>query len=1037
MAKKQITDRSSNADRAQAAGELRQAIDEFWAWFENAKVDPNTPRDVFEGVDYGPLITSSDMDRQKQIIAQKYDYVEFGNIRQPGTPSSDAGLYLEVGGATLFVPGFGKDPDTLSSSLKPAPEISFNDDAGIPSDGGNSQAGLVPGQFDPAATDTELSSSIGGFENVPVDRNDVQTFDASSSGESFSSDGIGFSSIDRVLVTPEEDPLDAFGGSGSGAIGGSPVSFPGTGSDNVLVSGPNGLVSGSDLVGIDDGDPRGKNQIPTTVGSFSNDDNTSIGTPGFTDGAVVSTNGTGTEVNADEGQTVDSDRTDGKPSSRFDQKGTTPESNICNSDTVKVGVSGQSEFSAGIGLYEVNPADLAIRPNVLHNYVNWTYNVSMYMLDTNTFGSITANGGVTNPASELKNLLIRSGGTGRKGILGEKKDYHIDNFRFTSIVGQNSQGAKSSNNFDISFDIYEPYGVAFLAELVQLAYSKGIEDHFEVPYLMEVKFNGYDSSGNPVPNIPGSGPKYIPIKIIDIKFSITSAATVYHIRAVPYAHIPLQDQHDAFIRDSISLTGETFDDLIISLRKHMNQAEQNKAKEEQRHADTYEFLISDNDLRNSKVGFTHLTQGQVVDVARQGMTGETDEAVQINANSTIKSAIQAIANATDFGAKCNTTGQPESNQGNENLPYRLIKVIPVVTNLGPYNTSTMRYRKTVIFKIETQKMYGFIAPGMPSAGAQTRGWQKEYNWIFTGKNQDIIDFQADYNIQYYQIRNSFVDQKGKVTGTVSNPRQSLGFSNLTRTEGGGFTFNPAVRTTSQPVTDQIYNSYRGAGHQQASDNMDNVLNNPGADMIVVNLQIIGDPDWIPQDRSVLPKGSSVSGTARIVGGSLAVDSHDTFVMLKFRTPRDYNPESGLMQIDTEQTFVQGLYRVITLESVFEGGRFMQNLKMIRVQNQVSNDASNIPSLTTFDENDTSVRLPSNTDPGRSTDTENQTSKIDNSKVKVQPPATDEDFDKVNEITPYGYRNFPSAPFHPLQTSEEAEEFFNNNNQGSNFPDIEN
>jgi hypothetical protein len=978
VAKKQITDRSSSADRAQAASELRQAINEFWAWFENAKVDPNTPRDVFEGVDYGPMITSSDIDRQKQIIAQKYDYVEFGNISQPGTSSTDAGLSLEVGADTLFVPGFGEDPDTLSSSFKPAPEISFNDDAGIPPLSGNSQAGLVPGQFDPAATE----------QRFPTDRNDVQSFDASG-GESFSSDSIGFPSIDRVSDTPRGSEFTSGTGiSRPNATGSSPVSFPGTGSNNGLVSTPN-------LVGVNDGDPRGRNQIPTTVGSFSNDDNVSIGTSGFADSAVVGTNGTSTEVNTDEGQTVDTGRSDGELSSRFDQKGTTPASNISDSDTVKVGVLGQSDLPVGTGLYEINPADLAIRPNVLHNYVNWTYNVSMYMLDTDTFGSITANGGVTNPAAELKNLLIRSGGTGRKGILGEKKDYHIDNFRFTSIVGQNSQGAKSSNNFDISFDIYEPYGVAFLAELVQLAYSKGIEDHFEVPYLMEVKFNGYDSSGNPVPNIPGSGPKYIPIKIIDIKFSITSAATVYHIRAVPYAHIPLQDQHDAFIRDSISLTGETFDDLIISLRKHMNQAEQNKAKEEQRHADTYEFLISDNDLRNSKVGFTHLTQGQVVDVARQGMTGETNEAVQINANSTIKSAIQAIANATDFGAKYNTTGQPESNHGNENLPYRLIKVIPVVTNLGPYNTSTMRYRKTVTFKIETQKMYGFIAPGMPSAGAQTRGWQKEYNWIFTGKNQDIIDFQADYNIQYYQIRNSFVDQKGKVTGTVSNPSQSLGFSNLSRTEGGGFTFNPAVRTTSQPVTDQIYNSYRGAGHQQASDNMDNVLNNPGADMIVVNLQIIGDPDWIPQDRSVLPKGIGVSGTARIVGGSIAVDSHDTFIMLKFRTPRDYNPESGLMQIDTEQTFVQGLYRVITLESVFEGGRFMQNLKMIRVQNQVSNDASNIPSLTTFDENDTSVRLPNNIDPGRSTDTENQTSKIDNSKVKVNPPQADDDFDGVN------------------------------------------
>ena len=50
-------------------------------------------------------------------------------------------------------------------------------------------------------------------------------------------------------------------------------------------------------------------------------------------------------------------------------------------------------------------------------------------------------------------------------------------------MGQNSQSSKSSNNFDISFEIVEPYGVAFLAELIQLALLQGIEDHFDIPLV--------------------------------------------------------------------------------------------------------------------------------------------------------------------------------------------------------------------------------------------------------------------------------------------------------------------------------------------------------------------------------------------------------------------------------------------------------------------------------------------------------------------------------------------------------------------------
>jgi hypothetical protein len=130
--------------------------------------------------------------------------------------------------------------------------------------------------------------------------------------------------------------------------------------------------------------------------------------------------------------------------------------------------------------------------------------------------------------------------------------------------------------------------------------------------------------------------------------------------------------------------------------------------------------------------------------------------------------------------------------------------------------------------------------------------------------------------------------------------------------------------------------------------MDNVLNNPGADMVVVDLTIIGDPDWIPQDRSILPALTQGSGDARYVGGSIATDVHDVFAMLKFKTPRDYDPEKGLMRIETDHTFVQGLYRTITVESNFTEGKFEQKLRLIRVQDQVSNNSENTPELTPTD-----------------------------------------------------------------------------------------
>lgn len=88
-------------------------------------------------------------------------------------------------------------------------------------------------------------------------------------------------------------------------------------------------------------------------------------------------------------------------------------------------------------------------------------------------------------------------------------------------------------------------------------------------------------------------------------------------------------------------------------------------------------------------------------------------------------------------------------------------------------------------------------------------------------------------------------------------------------------------------------------------------------------------------------------------------------MLKFKTPRDYNSQTGLMQMTTDQTFIQGLYRVISCESIFENGQFTQQLAMIRVQNQVSNDPGNIPNITKELPNKKSISKKQTDDVGQS------------------------------------------------------------------------
>lgn len=895
MSKKSITAASSAQDRARAAEELRAAQDELAAWFEARKLDPTTSREIFEGVDYGPFITLSDIEAEGRKIAQKFDYVDYGS---GGLSANTGGNAVVMGSNEFFVPGFGSNADTLA--VPNNTRVSRNADdspmAAVPVPTGS---GALPGNTSSPPSDSKIYGN----------------------GASGSSD--------RFAPAPNSvDPA-------------------GRASDTV----PNA----NNISGSPDERAAAANTVGATATASSDDDS------GKDIAGGGSTAGSNTP-SRDNTQPVTAPTSEGRVDLPNGETFVTS-SKTGSPGTVDVGKYGQN---TGINAGESNPKEVAIRPNVLHGYNNWTYNIALYMLTPAQHNALVDSGQVT--PETLRHLLIKSGGTGGRGVLGSRKDYHIENLRFTSVMGQNSRTTKSSNNFDLGFDIVEPYGVAFLAELVQAASRIGIEDHLDTAYLLEIKFSGYDDKGTPFSAVPGSGPKYIPIKLINMTFKINSAATIYTVTAVPYAHSPLQDKSEAYVPEGISLSGSTFDLVIANLMAHMNDSEKTKAAEAGREPNSYFSEVFDQDLRNSKLAVTP-------ELPKITFGNSGDETIQIAAGSTLKDAIQTIALHTEFGAKYNTTGTEASAAGNENKTFRLPKVIPMV-KLGKYNPTSRLYTKKITYKIETEKRVGYDVDGMPAARAESRGWAKEYNWIFTGKNQDIVDFNAEYNLQYFYIKSNNVIDKGRTSGVPDSavefapgPTTLLQRDNSTTViqtpagpksvRTGGNTQKPAVVSANALGTGtNVANPIKGLAYQMAADHMDNVLNNPNGDMVVVDLTIIGDPDWIPQDASILPHGSAAS-TDGIVDrhGSIAIDAWPPLLALNFRTPRDYDMISGLMRIDTDQTFVQGKYQVITVTSTFTDGKFEQSLKCVRLQNQDSNDASKLPDLSIgYDEGEVDPRL---------------------------------------------------------------------------------
>ena len=110
------------------------------------------------------------------------------------------------------------------------------------------------------------------------------------------------------------------------------------------------------------------------------------------------------------------------------------------------------------------------------------------------------------------------------------------------------------------------------------------------------------------------------------------------------------------------------------------------------------------------------------------------------------------------------------------------------------------------------------------------------------------------------------------------------------------------------------------------------------DMIVLDLTILGDPEFIKQD-DILHRVSDTKGTAK-QNGSLITDKGELYINLKFRMVDDPDHETGLRLTERNipnQTYdksaFDGIYRITTIDNSFADGSFKQVLTIIRVYNQ--------------------------------------------------------------------------------------------------------
>lgn len=216
---------------------------------------------------------------------------------------------------------------------------------------------------------------------------------------------------------------------------------------------------------------------------------------------------------------------------------------------------------------------------------------------------------------------------------------------------------------------------------------------------------------------------------------------------------------------------------------------------------------------------------------------------------------------------------------------------------------------------------------------------KEYNYIYSGKNTDILNFNI--KLEHSAFTTVYSDKLalssssyGQVNGVGLNASNSTPTANddaPTNTFGVQGTARQGdlykKETTTGGGPSEGYRELVAKTFQEA------LLNSP-TDLITAEMEILGDPYYIA-DSGMGNFGDKLASFNMSKNGSMNYQSGEVDILVNFKTPIDYNPLTGQIDFGSAVNVdgFSGLYQVMSVKNSFVKGKFTQVLDLTRRANQ--------------------------------------------------------------------------------------------------------
>lgn len=563
-----------------------------------------------------------------------------------------------------------------------------------------------------------------------------------------------------------------------------------------------------------------------------------------------------------------------------------------------------------------------ITPDAYSAYVNGgRVNPNQYVVN-NQNGSSTTGGAY---------LILQSGGVNtqsNKRPPGMKYDYYIDNLIIKSVT--NTKATMTESNItEVRFTVIEPYGFSLindlkrahesLKELCKIKNYNKTVDPLRQFFILGIRFQGYDKNGqlanssnyfsNDTANSSdGSGvyERFYEVVIDKFTFKLGGGATTYNISAKVVPDFIGKYTQRSSIKNNITVLADTVENAlgpnttssdIVSLLGTLNQNVKKLEGTSREIADEFDIRwIGDSDIiknsllrspantdKSQAAPSTATKQSEVNEVVSQTATYDsTKKSINIKGGTTILQAISKIIRLSQYlesalitvykstlepSVKTNT---PEQVPPNPNPPtLKWFNVGTEIEVLG-FDTKIQDYAYKITYVIQPYETPAAYA----GYGKQTGyyGAHKRYEYWFTGKNTEILNFEMQYDNAFFNVNYGGDQTPGTTAGQVPIVSgQYSGQDSSGRLKPGSEAQNSYLTTLFDP---KAYSEPK--------------------------MTILGDPDFLVRDTP----NSANEPYRQFYGDKFTINPNggQVFIEIDFKEGVDYDIPEGTMTINESIQF---------------------------------------------------------------------------------------------------------------------------------------